>query len=146
MMAAVGSESSFQQGREQLALLAGIEVPAKAVERQAEAIGASIEAAAQGEIRRAKQLDLPALGGPAVPLLYIEMDGSGVPTVKAETAARAGKIEGQPARTREAKLGCLFTQSGSDPQGRPLRDPQSTSYVAAIESAEQFGLRLYSEA
>lgn len=146
MMAAVGSESSFEQGREQLALLAGIEVPAKAVERHAEAIGADIEAAAQAEIGRAKQLDLPAVAGPAVPLLYIEMDGSGVPTVRAETAGRTGKIEGQPARTREAKLGCVFTQSGTDPEGRPLRDPQSTSYVAAIETAEEFGLRLYSEA
>jgi hypothetical protein len=43
MMAAVGSESSFQQSREQLGLLAGIEVTAKAVERQAEAIGGDIE-------------------------------------------------------------------------------------------------------
>lgn len=146
MMAAVGSESSFEQGREQLALLAGIEVPAKAVERQAEAIGADIEAVTQSEIRRAKQLDLPAVAGPAVPLFYIEMDGTGVPTVKAETQARAGKIEGQPAHTREAKLGCVFTQSGCDPQGRPLRDPQSTSYLGAIETAEEFGLRLYSEA
>ena len=146
MMAAVGSESSFEQGREQLALLAAIEVPAKAVERHAEAIGADIEAVTQSEIRQAKQLDLPAVAGPAVPLLYIEMDGTGVPTVKAETQARAGKIEGQPAHTREAKLGCVFTQSGCDPQGRPLRDPQSTSYVGAIETAEEFGLRLYSEA
>ena len=146
MMAAVGSESSFEQGRQQLALLAGIELPAKAVERQAEAIGAQIESAAQTHIRRAKQLDLPALRDPAVPLLYIEMDGTGVPTVKAETQARAGKIAGQPAHTREAKLGCVFTQTGSDPQGRPCRDPQSTSYVGAIETAEQFGLRLYSEA
>jgi hypothetical protein len=146
MMAAVGSESSFEQGREQLALLAGIEVPAKAVERHAEAIGVGIEAVTQSEIRQAKQLDLPAVAGPAVPLLYIEMDGTGVPTVKAETQARAGKIEGQPAHTREAKLGCVFTQSGSDSQGRPLRDPQSTSYVGAIETAEEFGLRLYSEA
>ncbi len=37
MMALVGSEVSFDQGREQLELLAGLEVTAKAVERQAEA-------------------------------------------------------------------------------------------------------------
>ena len=47
MMALVGSESSFDQGREQLELLAGIEVTAKAVERQAEAIGADIAAREQ---------------------------------------------------------------------------------------------------
>ena len=50
MMAVVGSESSFDQGREQLELLAGIEVTAKAVERQAEAIGSDIEARQQSEI------------------------------------------------------------------------------------------------
>jgi hypothetical protein len=146
MMAVVGSESSFDQGREQLELLAGIEVTAKAVERQAEAIGADIEACQQSEIRHAKQLELPVVRGPALPLLYIEMDGTGIPVVDAETEGRAGKVDGQPARTREAKLGCIFTQTTTDPEGRPVRDEDSTSYVAAIETAEAFGLRLYTEA
>ena len=44
------------------------------------------------------------------------------------------------------KIGCVFTQSGLDSQGRPHRDPQSTSYVAAIEATEAFGRRLYAEA
>ena len=44
-----------------------------------------------------------------MPLLYIEMDGTGIPVVKAETESRAGKVEGQPAHTREVKLGCVFT-------------------------------------
>ena len=146
MMAVVGSEASFQQGREQLALLAGLEVTSKAVERQAEAIGAAIEAAEQAEIRCAKQLELPVVCAPAVPILYIEMDGTGVPVVKAECVGHAGKTEGQPARTREVKHGCVFTQSGRDEKGRPMRDEASTTYVAAIESAEDFGLRLYTEA
>ena len=66
--------------------------------------------------------------------------------VKAETQGRSGKIAGQAAHTREVKLGCVFTQTATDPEGRPVRDPDSTTYVAAIESAEEFGLRLYSEA
>jgi len=146
MLAVVGSESSFDQGREQLELLAGIEVTAKAVERHAEAIGADVEACQQSEIRYAKQLELPVVCGPAVPLLYIEMDGTGIPVVKAETEGRAGKVDGQPAHTREVKLGCVFTQTTTDPEGRPVRDEDSTSYVAAIETAEAFGLRLYTEA
>jgi len=146
MMAAVGAEASFQQGREQLELLAGLEVTAKAVERQAEAIGAAIEAVEQQEIRQAKQLDLPEVCAPAVPVFYIEMDGTGVPVTIKERAGRAGKTEGQPARTREVKLGCVFTQTTTDEDGRPIRDPDSTSYVAAIETAEEFGLRLYAEA
>ena len=146
MMAVVGSEASFEQSREQLELLAGIEVPAKAVERHAEAVGADIEAHEQAAIQHAKQLELPEVCTPAVPLLYIEMDGTGIPVVKAETEGRAGKLEGQPAQTREVKLGCVFTQTTTDAGGRPVRDEDSTSYVGAIESAEQFGLRLYTEA
>ncbi len=146
MMSLVGSESSFEQSREQLELLADLEVTAKAVERHAEAIGADVAAQEQTEIRRAKQLELPAVCAPAVPVLYVEMDGTGVPVVKAETEGRAGKTEGQPAHTREVKLGCVFTQTATDKEGWPVRDPGSTSYVAAIESAEEFGLRLYTEA
>jgi hypothetical protein len=94
----------------------------------------------------AKQLELPEVCAPAVPILYIEMDGTGVPVVKAETEGRAGRVGGQPAHTREVKLGCVFTQTAADQDGRPVSDQESTSYVAAIQTAEQFGLRLYSEA
>lgn len=146
MLGVVGSESSFEQGRAQLELLAGLEVTTKAVERHAESIGADIAAREQAAMQRAKQLELPAVCAPAVPLIYIEMDGTGVPVVAAERAGRAGKIAGQPARTREVKLGCVFTQTRVDEQGRPVRDEASTSYVAAIETAEDFGLRLYTEA
>ena len=146
MMAAVGSETSFDQGREQLQLLAGIEVTAKAVERQAEAIGAGIEAEEQADIGRAKQLELPEICAPATQVFYVEMDGTGVPVVAAETEGRAGKVEGQSAHTREAKLGCVFTQTTTEEQGRKVRDENSTSYVGAIETAEAFGLRLYTEA
>ena len=127
-------------------MLAGLEVTAKAVERQAEALGADIASREQTEIQRAKQLELPEVCTHAVPLLYIEMDGTGVPVVAAETAGRVGKTPGRPPRTREVKLGCFFTQTATDDQGRPLRDEDSTTYTAAIEGAEEFGLRLYTEA
>jgi len=83
---------------------------------------------------------------PVAPVFYIEMDGTGAPVVKSETEGRAGKVEGPPARTREAKLGCVFTQTTTDQEGRPIRDENSTTYTAAIETAEEFGLRLYTEA
>jgi len=146
MLALVGSQASFEHGREDLALLAGLDVTAKAVERHAEAIGADIAAAEQAEIARAKQLDLPEVCAPSVPIIYIEMDGTGVPVAKAETEGRAGKQEGQPAHTREVKLGCVFTQTTTDPEGRPVRDEDSTTYTGAIETAEEFGLRIYTEA
>ena len=92
------------------------------------------------------QLDLPLIVGEPVPILYIEMDGTGVPVVKKETAGRKGKLEGLPAHTREVKLGCVFTQTKWDKEGFAIRDPDSTTYVGAIENAEQFGKRLYGEA
>jgi hypothetical protein len=146
MMATVGSESSFDRGREQLQLLAGLEVNEKAVERHAEAIGADLAAREQVEMQRALQLEFPEILGQAVPYFYIEMDGTGVPVVKAETEGRAGKMEGQPAHTREAKLGCCFTQTTSDKEGYAVRDEASTTYVGAIETAEEFGKRIYVEA
>jgi hypothetical protein len=146
MMAVVGSDSSFDQGREQMELLAGLEVTTKAVERQTEAIGADIAQQEQAKVQRVVQLDLPEILGSKVPVLYIEMDGTQVPMVRSELEGRKGRIEGQPPRTREVKLGCIFTQTTLDAQGRPIRDAASTTYVGAIEEAQQFGRRLYTEA
>ncbi len=145
MMAVVGSETSFEQGREQLELLAALKVTTKAVERQAEALGADIAGREQAEIQAAMQGKLPQGGGPDIAVLYIQMDGTGVPMVEGETQGRAGKQGGQ-AHTREAKLGCVFTQTRVDGERRPVREEASTTYGGAIETAEEFGRRLYREA
>ncbi len=146
MQALVGQEAPFDHGRQQMRLLAGLEMTAKAVERTAEAIGEDIARREQQEIQRAVQLDLPVIVGEPIPILYVQMDGTGVPVVKKETAGRKGKREGQPAHTREAKLGCVFTQTHWDQEGYAIRDPDSTTYTGAIETAEEFGKRLYVEA
>ena len=146
MQAVVGQEIPFDHGRQQMRLLAGLEVTTKAVERTAEAIGEDIAMREQEEIQRAVQLDLPMMLGEPIPILYVQMDGTGVPVVKKETVGRQGKKEGQPAHTREVKLGCVFTQATWDQEGYAIRDPDSTTYVGAIETAEEFGKRLYVEA
>jgi hypothetical protein len=92
------------------------------------------------------QLDLPIVIGEPIPILYVQMDGTGVPVVKKETVGRLGKVEGQPAHTREAKLGSVFTQTTWDQEGFAIRDPGATTYTGAIETAEEFGKRLYLEA
>jgi hypothetical protein len=127
-------------------LLADLEVTTKAVERTAEAIGEDIAVREQEQIQRAMQLDLPIIVGEPIPILYVEMDGTGVPVVKSETVGRQGKTEGQPAHTREAKLGSVFTQTKWDEEGYAIRDPDSTTYTGAIETAEEFGKRIYREA
>lgn len=146
MEAVVGSEMPFAAGREPMKLLAGLDVTAKAIERAAEAIGAQIGQRDEQEIARAKQLVLPVVAKQYIAKMYVLMDGVQVPVVAAETEGRTGRIEGQRARTRECKLGCVFTQTTIDQDGRAIRDPDSTTYVGAIETAEDFGLRLYTEA
>jgi hypothetical protein len=126
--------------------LAGLEVTAKSVERTAEAIGADIARHEHKEIAKIVQLDLPIIVGEPIPILYVQMDGTGVPVVKQETEGRKGKTDGQPAHTREAKLGCVFTQTTWDKEGYAIRDPDSTTYTGAIETAEEFGKRIYREA
>jgi hypothetical protein len=146
MQAVVGQEAPFDHGRQQMKLLADLEVSTKSVERTAEAIGGNIAQGEQQAIQRAMQLDLPVIVGQPIPILYIQMDGTGIPVVKKETVGRQGKTEGRPAHTREVKFGCAFTQTRWDKEGYPIRDPDSTTYTGAIENAEEFGKRIYLEA
>jgi hypothetical protein len=114
VLAVVGAAAPFDHGRQQMEVLAGLEVTTKAVERTAEAIGGDIAQGEQREIQRAIQLDLPIVVDAPVRILYVQMDGTGVPLVKKETLGRQGKTDGQPAHTREVKLGCVFSQTRWD--------------------------------
>ena len=146
MMARAGSRSTFKEGRDDLKIYAGIEVSAKDIERVAEAMGKQMEVWAsqeRKEILRDPQLLRPER---TIPILYISYDGTGVPMIREELTGRKGKQADGSAKTREAKLGCVFTQTTTDVQGLPVRDPDATSFVGAIESAEDFGWRIYGEA
>lgn len=79
-------------------------------------------------------------------VLYISADATGVPLRRELLKDTKGKAPDGIARTRMAMLGCVFTQHGEDADGRPLRDPQSTTYLAAFESPGQFGIALRREA
>ena len=83
---------------------------------------------------------------PADQVFYVEGDGTGIPVRPEETLGRKGKQADQPAKTREVKLGCVFTQTKEDEEGKPMRDPQSTSYVATLQPAAEFGSLLRAEA
>jgi hypothetical protein len=144
MMSKVGAYRPFGLGHEDLYDLADIRVSAKEVERISQAVGGQAEAfhAAEAEVSLSGNI-IPIK---PVPKMYVCIDGTGVPVVKKETAGRKGKGEDGQAKTREAKLGCVFTQTGFDREGRPVRDDDSTSYTGAIETAEVFGRRIYQEA
>jgi hypothetical protein len=146
MEAVVGSEMPFARACEPMKVLAGLEVPAKAIERAAEGIGAAITRRDEEEIARTKQLVLPVVSEQSIPKMYVLMDGVQIPVVAAETEGRTGRVAGQRARTRECKHGCVFTQTTVDKDGSPIRDHDSTTYVGAVETAEEFGYRIYTEA
>lgn len=144
MMGRVGSKESFEAGGQDLEELAGVQVTAKQVERVAEAIGVAVEAMLVEERKAVPTLTDKVVALKVVETLYVAYDGTGVPMVAWETQGRAGK-DG-PAKTREAKLGCVFTQTRVTEKGQPVRDEDSTSYVGAIETAQQFGSRIHAEA
>ena len=57
-----------------------------------------------------------------------------------------GKGEDGKARTREVKLGRVFTRTALDEERRPVRDEDSTTRVGAIEASADFGHRIHGEA
>jgi hypothetical protein len=79
-------------------------------------------------------------------ILYISADGTGVPALPSETKDRQGKVTDGKAVTRQAYLGCVFSQHGCDDKGHPVRDPDSTTYVSSLESIDEFGPQLRQEA
>ncbi len=150
MMARAGSRDSYKEAAEDLNLYAALKVTAKDVERVAKAVGEKVE---RWMAREASNAQLRAAAGlPAgdandsASLLYISFDGTGVPMRRDELAGRKGKQKDGSARTREAKLGCVFTQTTLDEEGRPIRDPHTTSYTGAIEESGNFGYRMRGEA
>lgn len=148
LMARAGSQTQFEQAAEDLLCYAGLELDPREIERVAEDVGRQAEqwlcAEQKQQILHTGVTPSPALGLNAK--FYVSFDGTGVPVRKDELEGRRGKQADGSARTREAKLGCVFTQIGLDKEGRPQRDPDSTTYVGAIESSTLFGWRMYAEA
>jgi len=77
MLSVVGSEAPFDHGRQQMKLLAGLAVTTKAVERTAETLGEDISVRQRKQTQRALQFDLPMVMGEPIPILYVQMDGTG---------------------------------------------------------------------
>ncbi len=99
--------------------LAGGFVKTKKVERVAEVLGQEIKTLAHEERTH-------ALGGAVVPLqkmpkLYTAIDATGIPVVRHETEDRPGKDATRKTKTRDATLGCVFTQTRPGATGLLMR-------------------------
>jgi len=78
--------------------------------------------------------------------MYVSFDGTGVPMRKKCLRGRRGRSPGLQAKTREIRLGCVFTQTTTTPEGQPLRDPASTTYIAGMLPSRLFGRAVRAEA
>jgi hypothetical protein len=129
MVARAAAVEPFAGAADLLADLAGIRLSTKRVERSAEADGQAAAAALTVQSRQILAGGVSVLAPAQAPdMLYIEVDGTGVPVVAAAAADRAGKGEDGRARTREVKLACLFTQTRTDELG----DDQHTWLAARL--------------
>jgi hypothetical protein len=133
-------EQTYLKAERHLEQTGGIAVSARQIQRVVQRVG---RAAQQWQER------LLTPGGcehGEVPVMYVSADGTGVPMVAEELAGRAGKQADGKAKTRQAYLGCVFTQHHVDDEGRPVRDWESTTYLSSFQPIDEFGPLLRQEA
>jgi hypothetical protein len=135
LLALAAALEPFEAAQQRLERFSGIRVLGRQLQRLMAIVGP-----AAGAWRR------PTAQAQAVPVFYVSFDGTGVPIVSRELRGRKGKQRDGTAKTREAKLGCVFTQHGQDERGRPVRDPASTTYVGSFQPAADFGALIRQEA
>jgi Uncharacterised protein family (UPF0236) len=131
------ARSGYEAASQDLEALAGVKIDGRQIQRIVQQSGPTI-----GQ----QLLQGPCVIEKPIPIMYVEVDGTGVPMMPEELVGRKGKQPDGSAKTREVKLGCVFTQTLTDEEGNPVRDHQSTTYMGSFEPAEAFGLKIRNEA
>jgi hypothetical protein len=130
-------EPTYLKAERHLEQTGGIAVSARQIQRVVQRVGSGAQV----------WQERPAQPGPCdAPVLYASGDGTGVPMVPEELAGRRGKQADGKAKTRQAYLGCVFTQHRTDKEGHPVRDYESTTYVSSFKPIGDFGPLLRQEA
>ena len=135
----LGAYLPFGFSDAELLELTGIDFGAKAVERVTKEVGQQVM-----EYNASSNKRMPKVNQAATPTTYLCMDGTGIPMVASALAGRKGKQTVQ-AKTREVKLGCVFTQTKTGEDNYPVRDEFSTTYVGGIITAKELGERVVGE-
>jgi hypothetical protein len=137
LSARAAAKEGYESASQDLLAQAALSIEGRQIQRLVNHVAGSVAAQLeQGQ-------DSPE---PPIPIFYVEVDGTGVPMVAPELEGRPGKQEDGSSKTREVKLGAFFTQTKTDAEGLPVRDPSSTTYVGSFETAVDFGLRVRKEA
>lgn len=136
IVSALAAEVPFETGADLLRQTTAATINGRQFHRLAADAGA---AARHWAMNRKPLPDAPEV-------LYVSYDGTGVPMRRECLTGRRGKGPDGKARTREMRLGCVFTQTALDEAGRPVRDPDSTTYVSGLLNSRQFGRLIKAEA
>jgi len=130
MLGRAAAQLPYLESSQQLQALAGLTVDPSQIQRVVQLLGPPAQAC------------LVKLPGPSPKpgrQFYVSIDGTGVPMVRPELEGRSGRGPDGQAKTREVKLAAFFTQTTTDAEGHPLRDPESTTYLASFVSSDPFG-------
>jgi hypothetical protein len=128
---------SYQAASQDLLTYAGLAIDACQIQRMITQMAPCLTRWREGQ--------QPVFNPTAGDIFCISADGTGAPMRRKHLKGRKGK-RGR-ARTREVKVGTVFTHRQPDqPDQRPERDHDSTTYIADIVSAQKFGTRLRAEA
>jgi len=137
MMCRAGTRDTYEESSADLLAYAGLALSAQEINRMVQRIGPGMRA----EMEEQKSTDQTE----AVPRLYVSCDGTGVPMRRSELVEVKGKGDDGKAKTREVKVGCVFTQHPREGE-EPFRDIDSTSYIATLRRCDSFGPLLRKEA
>ena len=130
-------DPSFEQASQTLQRFAGLNIPSRQIPRvvQHYAPHATTWMANRPAPRHSRPVDI----------LNLQADMTGIPMRPEELRDVAGKQPDGNAKTRQIKLGCVFTQS-TDAHGTPQRDPFSSTYVSTFGEVTDLSALLYKEA
>lgn len=129
---------SYGAASQDLLTYAGLEIDARQVQRLVGQVAPVMN--------RWRESQGPSPQSQAGEVMCVGTDGTGAPMRRRYLRGRKGKKGGR-ARTREVKVGTVFThRKPTESDQRPERDYGSTSYLAAIVSADEFGPLLRNEA
>jgi hypothetical protein len=128
-------DPSFEQASETLKRFAGLDIPSRQIPRTLKHYSKHATAwmLARSPKKTTKQI------------LNIQADMTGIPMRPEELKGIKGKQPDGSAKTRQIKLGCVFTQS-MDAQGHLQRDPFSTTYISTFADVTGFSALLHREA
>jgi hypothetical protein len=129
---------SYQAASQDLLTYAGLEMDGRQIQR--------VVGLMAPRLTQWRQRQEPVFNPTAGEVFCVSADGTGAPMRRQDLRGRKGRNGGR-ARTREVKVAALYThRKPATPDQRPERDYGSTSYLAAIVTAQDFGLSVRAEA